>query len=235
MAEKNNNPKGQTYIIKLGGHLDESWADWFDGMEFNYGSDGTTTITGEVIDDAALHGILKKTRDLGLTLLSVNALELTQLDIKEKEKIMDRPVMVWLLVVVLVLLSVGGFSGGIPMLTDPDSGGYLDFADMLPLLPVNDFILPGIFLTVFMGFFPLLLAYGLIARPVWQFAEKITRWSGHHWAWTGTILLVIGIAIWLGYEGWLVGWWPITYITAVQGVLILLLALLPNVRKFYQN
>jgi low affinity Fe/Cu permease len=75
----------------------------------------------------------------------------------------------------------------------------------------------------------------LIARPVWQFAEKITRWSGHHWAWTGTILLVIGIAIWLGYEGWLVGWWPITYITAVQGVLILLLALLPNVRKFYQN
>jgi hypothetical protein len=235
MAEENNNPRGKPYIIKLDGHLDKSWADWFDGMEFTYGSDNTTLITGEIVDDAALHGMLKKIRDLGLTLLSVNALELNQVDIKKKEKIMKRPVLVWLLVLVLFLLSLGGFSGGIPMLADPDSGGYLDFSNMLPLLPVNNFILPGLFLTFFMGLYPLILVYGLIARPVWQLADKLSKWSGHYWAWTGTILLSIGIAIWLGYEGWLVGWWPITYITAVQGVLILLLALFPNVRKFYQN
>ena len=151
------------------------------------------------------------------------------------EKTTKRPFMLWILIVILILLSVGGFSGGIPMLADPASGGYLDFADMLPLLPVNDFILPGLFLTAFMGLLPLFLVYGLIARPTWQMVDKFFKWSRHYWAWTGTILLSVGIAIWLGYEGWLVGWWPITIITAVQGVLILLIALVPNVRKYYKG
>jgi len=121
------------------------------------------------------------------------------------------------------------------MLADPSSGGYLDFEELLPQLPVSNFILPGLFLLFFMGLFPLLLVYGLIARPTWPWMDRVSRWSGHYWAWTGTILLSIGIAIWLGYEGWLVGWWPITIITAVQGVLILLLALVPSVRRFYLN
>ena len=148
---------------------------------------------------------------------------------------MKRPFMLWPLAVVLVLLSVGGFSGGVPMLVDPVSGGYLDFESMLPDLPVNSFILPGVFLTTYMGIFPLILAYGLIARPSWPLFENFFRWSRHYWAWTGTILFSIGIAIWLGYEGWLVGWWPITYITAVQGILILLFTLIPNVRKYYEE
>jgi hypothetical protein len=71
-------------------------------------------------------------------------------------------------------------------------------------------------------------------RP-WTIVDKYFLWSGHHWAWTGSIILSAGIAIWLGYEGWLVGWWPITTITAVQGGLILILALIPSVRKYYKQ
>lgn len=148
---------------------------------------------------------------------------------------MKRPVMLWLLVIVLILLSMGGFSGGIPMLADPASGGYLEFEELLPLLPVSNFILPGLFLLTFMGLFPLFLVYGLIARPTWPKVDKYFQWSGHHWAWTGCILLAAGTAIWLGYEGWLVGWWPITKFTAVLGGLILLIAIIPGVRNYYKE
>ncbi len=66
---------GERYEIKLKGHLDENWADWFDGLTFAYEDDGTTTLTGQIIDQAALHGFLKQIRDLGMPLLSVNRLE----------------------------------------------------------------------------------------------------------------------------------------------------------------
>ena len=146
---------------------------------------------------------------------------------------MRRPIFLLPLIVVLILLSLGGFSGAIPMLADPANGGYLEFGEMLPLLPVDNLILPGMFLLVVMGLLPLLLAYGLVARPSWEWIDQFFRWSKHYWAWTGTLILVVIIAVWLVYEGWLVGWFPITYITAGLGALILLFALLPSVRKFY--
>ena len=146
---------------------------------------------------------------------------------------MKRPFFLWILVVVLISLSLGGFSGGIPMLMDPISGGYLDFEDLLPLLPVSNLILPGIFLIVYMGLIPLVLVYGLIAKPDWF--DFLFRWSGYHWAWTGTVVFSIGVGLWLAYEGYLVGWWPITTITAVQGALILIIALIPGLRKFYKT
>jgi hypothetical protein len=148
---------------------------------------------------------------------------------------MKRPFMLWPLVLVLLFLALGGFSGGIPMLVYPANGGYLEFGDMLPLLPVSNFILPGIFLFIVMGLFPLLLAYALIVRPSWKWLDQLFPWSKHYWAWTGCMALVVIIALWLAYEGWIVGWWPITYATAVIGFLILLIGLLPGVRKFYIN
>ena len=66
--------KNQTYEIRLKEQIDESWSEWFDGFVFTHESDGTTTLTGGIIDQAALHGLLKRIRDLGLTLISVNCL-----------------------------------------------------------------------------------------------------------------------------------------------------------------
>ena len=75
MTEAKNELTGESYEIKFEGHLDESWADWFEGMKFTHENDGTTILTGENIDQAALHGQLKKIRDLGMPLLSVNRVE----------------------------------------------------------------------------------------------------------------------------------------------------------------
>ena len=63
------------YQIRLKGHLDTCWADQFDQMSFTYASDGTTMLAGPVVDQAALYGLLRKVRDLGLPLVSVILIE----------------------------------------------------------------------------------------------------------------------------------------------------------------
>ena len=63
------------YEIRLQGHLDQRWGAWFDGMTLTTADDGTTALRGPVTDQAALHGLLQKVRDLGLPLLSVTPLD----------------------------------------------------------------------------------------------------------------------------------------------------------------
>lgn len=64
-----------TYRIRVKGHLDPLWADWFSGMALTHERDWTTTIAGSVADQAALHGMLVVIRDLGLELISVEQLD----------------------------------------------------------------------------------------------------------------------------------------------------------------
>ena len=59
------------YEIRLKGHLDARWAERFEGLSFSHARDGTTVLSGPVVDQAALHGLLNKVRDLGLPLIAV--------------------------------------------------------------------------------------------------------------------------------------------------------------------
>jgi hypothetical protein len=63
------------YQIRIKGHLGPQWTDWFEGLTIMLEEDGDTLLTGTVIDQAALYGWLKKVRDLGMPLLSVNSVE----------------------------------------------------------------------------------------------------------------------------------------------------------------
>jgi hypothetical protein len=71
--------------IRLKGHLDARWAAWFDGMSLSRESDGTTILHGPVTDQAALHGLLRKVRDVGLPLVSVIHVEPDQPDASTSE------------------------------------------------------------------------------------------------------------------------------------------------------
>ena len=68
-------PQAGVYQIRLEGELDAEWTDWFEGMTLTLDEDGNTLLTGPLVDQAALHGLLKKVRDLGLPLISVNRVE----------------------------------------------------------------------------------------------------------------------------------------------------------------
>jgi hypothetical protein len=85
---KQHNPdrdagKSSVYQIRVHGHLGPQWMDWFDGLTITQEENGDTLLTGPVIDQAALHGILKKVRDLGMPLLSVNPVGSSQPDLAE--------------------------------------------------------------------------------------------------------------------------------------------------------
>jgi hypothetical protein len=76
-----NNPDPKTYPgqpmvyqIRIYGHLGQQWMDWFEGMAITLEEEDETLLTGPVIDQATLHGLLKKVRDLGMSLVSVNRL-----------------------------------------------------------------------------------------------------------------------------------------------------------------
>jgi hypothetical protein len=72
------------YEIRLKGHLEPRWTAWFDGLSLSQQSDGTTVIRGAVIDQAALHGLLSKVRDLGLPLIAVTQVDPKQLQGEER-------------------------------------------------------------------------------------------------------------------------------------------------------
>ena len=68
------------YQIRIKGHLGRQWTDWFGGLTITLEDNGMTLLTGPVIDQAALHGLLRKVRDLGMPLLSVICVEPGQAD-----------------------------------------------------------------------------------------------------------------------------------------------------------
>ena len=77
-----NSEKAQPmiYQIRIKGHLDRKWADWFSGLSITLLDNGETLFTGPVLDQAALHGLLRKVRDVGLPLVAVIRIEPEQVD-----------------------------------------------------------------------------------------------------------------------------------------------------------
>jgi hypothetical protein len=63
------------YEIRIQGHLDQHWSEWFDGLDITYDVDDNTVLCGPLLDEAALHGVLIKVRDLALPLLAVNRID----------------------------------------------------------------------------------------------------------------------------------------------------------------
>ncbi len=79
MADKRNSKidsdEPVVYQIRVKGHLDLQWTDWFEGLTITLEDNGETLLTGSVVDQAALHGLLKKVRDLGMPLISVTRIK----------------------------------------------------------------------------------------------------------------------------------------------------------------
>jgi hypothetical protein len=81
-------PELPLYEIRLKGHLDAQWMTWFDGLTITLDENGDTLLSGPVADQAALHGLLKKVRDLGMPLVSVVQIQVldSRQNVSKKEK-----------------------------------------------------------------------------------------------------------------------------------------------------
>jgi hypothetical protein len=80
LNQKKDPGQSMVYQIRIKGHLGRQWTDWFEGLTITLEEDGDTLLTGPVVDQAALHGVLKKVRDLGIPLVSVVRVEPGQVD-----------------------------------------------------------------------------------------------------------------------------------------------------------
>jgi hypothetical protein len=80
-AASDDRHEGGDCEVRVKGHLDARWADWFGGLSLAHENDGTTVLRGWVVDQAALHGLLSKVRDLGLPLVSVTRVGPDQADV----------------------------------------------------------------------------------------------------------------------------------------------------------
>ena len=79
-ASTDRHEGAEPYEIRIQGHLDQRWAGWFDGLTLTLEDNGDTLLTGRVVDQAALHGLLRKVRDLGMPLVSVRRVSFSQAD-----------------------------------------------------------------------------------------------------------------------------------------------------------
>lgn len=82
MGNAHKGAKSAKYIIRVENHLDSHWEHWFDGMAITLTGDGETILSGYVVDQSALHGVLEKIRNLNLTLLSVHKVDTDERNIK---------------------------------------------------------------------------------------------------------------------------------------------------------
>jgi hypothetical protein len=75
MSSEATDQESPRYEIRVVGHLDPRWSAWFDGLALSLKDDGTTVISGPIVDQAALHGVLRRLRDVGLSLVSITQVE----------------------------------------------------------------------------------------------------------------------------------------------------------------
>lgn len=148
-----------------------------------------------------------------------------------------RPLALIALIPLLLLLGFGGIYGGLSLISDP-TGAVMGFtADDLARLPlVANFLLPGIFLLLVMGIFPLLAAYALAAHPKWSFAAAFNPIRHEYFGWVWTLLTGVLVIGWMLFQLATLGYSiPLQTVILVLGVLITLLALLPGVREYFHE
>lgn len=127
------------------------------------------------------------------------------------------------LIAVELLYGVLGLVSGALLIADPSGAGLGFTPDIREKIPFQSFLPVGLFLFTVFGIIPLILAFGAVTRKEYAF-ESISRTSDHHWSWTGGMLLISALVLWLMVEGMLIGLdFAATYMTVMLGAAIFIL------------
>ena len=146
------------------------------------------------------------------------------------------PFVARILIFLLVFIGVGALISGPMLFLAPDGHPMKLSVDMLQGTPFTNFLIPGLVLFLFVGIFPILVSYGLLRQPSWQWAEAINVCKKYHWSWTASWAAGIIMLIWIIVETSLLGYVSFLQpVITVWGVAIITLTLLPNVRRYYTS
>lgn len=134
----------------------------------------------------------------------------------------SRPITVYLLMAALLFQGLSGVAGGFGLIRDPSGRSLQIPLNWLEGSPFTDYLIPGWILLVVLGILPLIVFYGL--------------WRRQYWGWLGALVVGLALIIWIVVEILIIGYQPqppLQLIYGSLGVIILVLALLPGVRRYY--
>ena len=148
----------------------------------------------------------------------------------------SRNVTLWILIVLMFILGVGAIISGAMLFLTPDGHLMQMPVDPLKGTPFPDYLIPGIILFIFVGLYPIFVSYSLIKRPTWDGIDIFNPFKSFHWAWTASLASGLILLIWIIIETLLIGYESFLQpLMAVWGILIIVLTLLPNVKRYYKS
>jgi hypothetical protein len=152
-----------------------------------------------------------------------------------KKNTSSTPLIVRVLILLHILLALGALLGGGAFLMAPDGHLIQMPISHLEKSPFSDFFIPGWFLFTFLGLYPLTVAYSLWKLPSWQWPDRLNPFKQYHWSWAASLSVGVIVIIWITVE---ILWIPFGFVHIlylVWGATLLLLTLLPKVRKNYTH
>ncbi len=162
----------------------------------------------------------------------MNSVTLKTLE-KPGYQIIARPLSGWILIALHFLLSVGALFGGGAFILGPDGHLIQMPISHLDKSPFSDFIIPGLILFTLLGVYPLVVAYSLWKKPGWRWPDLINPFQQIHWSWAASLATGVIVLIWIAVEVLWVPFGIVHVLFFLWGAAILILTLLPEVRKFY--
>jgi hypothetical protein len=145
-----------------------------------------------------------------------------------------RPFLVWLLIVLQLLLGVGALGGGGQFIAAPDGSIINMPISVLQNSPFKNYLIPGLILFVFVGLFPVAVAYSLWKLPAWRWPNAINPFKKMHWSWAASLAAGAIVLIWITVEVQFMTPVFIHFFYLGWGIVLILLTLLPAVRRYAQ-
>ncbi len=141
---------------------------------------------------------------------------------------------VWLLIGLHLFLGIGAVLGGAVLVIEP-SGSLLGMpTDIMQIELFPDYLIPGIILLVFMGIFPLIVAWGLITRRECKWADHLNVFKKLHWSWAYSLYISIILIIWISVENYILNAVAIVHLFYIGlGLAIQIVTVLPQVNEAY--
>jgi hypothetical protein len=152
-----------------------------------------------------------------------------------KKSALTRPGLCRILFLLQILLGVGAVGGGAILVAAPDGHLIRMPLRMLKYSPFPNFLIPGMILGIFLGIYPLAVAYSLWKRPAWHWPDMINPFKRTHWSWAGSLAAGVIVVIWIVVEVIMlrsVGFLHVLYF--VWGMALIFLTLTPGVRRHYR-
>ncbi len=143
------------------------------------------------------------------------------------------PILLGILIFMQVFLGLNGVVGGAALLIAPD-GRLLGMPlRQLRNSPFADFTIPGLLLLLFLGVYPLAVAFSLWKRPSWRWPNNLNPFQPMHWAWAASLVAGIIAMVWIAVQIQWIQPWPLHAFIFGWGALIVVVTLLPGVRNYF--